>query len=196
MPPPQVPQDLESLRRAVAGGASFRYRYFWGHTPRPDGKLSDAIFSQWWPCRFQVDGQAYASAEQFMMAAKARRFGDAEALAKILATRDPAECKKLGRSVRDFNENVWAAERLDLVTQGNVAKFGQQPSYRDYLLATGDEVLVEAAPRDMIWGIGLGRDHPKAADPRMWRGKNLLGFALIKAREALRSAGGSPAAAG
>lgn len=187
---PPVPQDLESLRRAVAGGASFRYRYFWGHTPRPDGKLSDSVFSQWWPCRFQVDGQTYSSAEQFMMAGKARRFGDQATLARILETRDPAGCKKLGREVRGFNENAWAAERLDLVTRGNVAKFGQEPSYRAYLLATGDEVLVEAAPRDMIWGIGLGREHPKAADPRTWRGRNLLGFALVKAREALRSEGG------
>jgi ribA/ribD-fused uncharacterized protein len=188
--PEDVPQDLESLRRAVAGGATFRYRYFWGHTPRPDGKLSDAVFSQWWPCRFEIDGQTYSSAEQFMMASKARLFGDDEALAAILQTSDPAAVKKLGRGVRDFNENAWAAERFELVTRGNVAKFGQDAAYRAYLLGTDEDVLVEAAPRDMIWGIGLGRDHPKAADPRTWRGKNLLGFALIRARQALRSTGG------
>jgi ribA/ribD-fused uncharacterized protein len=180
------PLDLDTLRHAVGAGARFRFRYFWGHTPRADGQLSDAVFSQWWPCRFVVDEHPYASAEQFMMAAKARLFGDRDTLARILAEKDPAACKALGRAVRGFDDAAWAAARFDLVTRGNVAKFGQEPAYRGYLLATGDEILVEAAPRDQIWGIGLGRDSEKARDPGTWRGLNLLGFALVRVRGILR----------
>ncbi len=44
-------------------------------------------------------------------------------------------------------------------------------------------MLVEAAPRDQIWGIGLGQDNPKAHDPTQWRGQNLLGFAMMDVRE-------------
>jgi ribA/ribD-fused uncharacterized protein len=183
-----LPLNIEDLRRAVAAGAAFKYRYFWGHRSRPDGQVSDSVFSQWWPCRFEVDGRAYTSAEQFMMAGKARLFGDVEALATILRTEDPAACKALGRRVRGFDEKIWAAWRLDLVTQGNIEKFGQDESYRAYLLATGDDVLVEAAPRDQVWGIGLGRDNEKARDPRTWRGLNLLGFALMRTRQRLREA--------
>jgi hypothetical protein len=68
--------DVESLRLATSRGERFRYRFFWGHRPRKDGKVSDSCFSQWWRCSFTVDGQRYASAEQFMMAEKARLFGD------------------------------------------------------------------------------------------------------------------------
>jgi len=44
-------------------------------------------------------------------------------------------------------------------------------------------ILVEAAGRDCIWGIGLGEKNPKALDPFTWRGRNLLGFALTVVRE-------------
>lgn len=33
-------------------------------------------FSQWFKCEFDVDGQQYVTAEQYMMAEKARLFGD------------------------------------------------------------------------------------------------------------------------
>jgi ribA/ribD-fused uncharacterized protein len=181
-----LPLDLEALRRSVSSGAHFRYRFFWGHAARADGRLSDSVFSQWWPCCFEVDGQPYATAEQFMMAGKARLFGDAEALAEILAESNPAACKALGRKVRGFDEAAWKGARFELVTRGNAAKFGQDGALRDYLLATGDEILVEASPRDRIWGIGLGRNHEHARDPRTWRGGNLLGFALVRTRAILR----------
>jgi ribA/ribD-fused uncharacterized protein len=66
------------------------------------------------------------------------------------------------------------------------AKFGADPALRGYLLGTGDRVLVEASPIDSIWGIGLSRDDPDAADPARWRGLNLLGQALMQVRSALR----------
>jgi ribA/ribD-fused uncharacterized protein len=170
----------------VAGGQTFRYRPFWGHEPRADGRLSESVLSQWWPCRFVVDGQLYTTAEQFMMAGKARLFGDAAALAEILATHDPAACKALGRKVRGFDGARWTAAAFEVVTRGNVAKFGDDPALRAYLLGTGDDVLVEASPVDRIWGIGLASDHASVGDPHAWRGQNLLGFALQRARAILR----------
>jgi ribA/ribD-fused uncharacterized protein len=178
----ELPLDIDSLRRAVESGQSFRYHFFWGHRREPDG-----VFSQWWPCRFEVDGQLYSTAEQFMMAGKARLFADANALATILAESDPAACKKLGRKVRNFDEAAWAAARFDLVVRGNLAKFGQSDHLRGILLSTGDAILVEASPTDRIWGIGLRASDERARDPRTWRGKNLLGFALVETRSTLVS---------
>lgn len=181
-----APLDVESLSAAVHAGESFTYRYFWGHRARGDGALSESCFSQWWPCRFVVDGQEYRSAEQFMMASKARLFVDQDSVEAILASTDPKEIKALGRKVAGFDERRWAEARLDLVTMGNVAKFGQDPSLRQFLLATGDDVLVEASPVDPVWGIGLAQSDARAADPREWRGLNLLGFALMRARAILK----------
>lgn len=87
--------DLESLKSAKERGHALSFRPFYGHTPRPDGRLSDACFSQWWSCRFEVNGVVYSSAEQFMMAAKARLFQDEVILKQILAEKSPSKVKAL-----------------------------------------------------------------------------------------------------
>ncbi|WUG43379.1 NADAR family protein [Kitasatospora sp. NBC_00458] len=159
---------------------------FWGHQAQREGSVGPGVLSQWWPEHpFTVDGVEYATAEHWMMAGKARMFGDEGTLARILRAASPAEAKKLGRQVRGFDETAWTAGRFELVVGGNVAKFGQHEALRTYLLGTRRRVLVEASPVDRIWGIGLAADDVRAQRPADWRGQNLLGFALMEARERL-----------
>ena len=73
--------------------------------------------SQWHRCRFVVDGAAYTSAEQFMMAGKAALFGDTDAHGQILTTDDPRRQKAIGRTVRGFDAAVWRAECREVVYQ-------------------------------------------------------------------------------
>jgi ribA/ribD-fused uncharacterized protein len=68
---------------------------------------------------------------------------------------------------------------------GNVAKFNQNQEMGRFLIATGTKVLVEASPRDRIWGIGMGKNNGRARDPAQWRGLNLLGFALMEVQACL-----------
>jgi ribA/ribD-fused uncharacterized protein len=179
----------EALIRAVRAGARITYLHFGGHRPRPDGRIGASCLSQWWPAPFTVDGVAYATAEHWMMAAKARLFEDAAAERAVLAAAHPAEAKKAGRLVRGFDEATWRRERFRIVVEGSVHKFGAHPELQGYLLGTGERVLVEASPVDRVWGIGLAADDEAAADPERWRGPNLLGFALMEARERLRTTG-------
>ncbi|GAA2526091.1 NADAR family protein [Streptomyces levis] len=177
----------EALIRAVHAGARVKYLHFWGHRPRPDGRIGPSCLSQWWPSPFTVDGVEYATAEHWMMAGKARLFEDAAAERAVLAAGHPAEAKKAGRLVRGFDEEVWARERFRIVVEGSVHKFAAHPELQGFLLGTGDRVLVEASPVDRVWGIGLAADDEAAMDPERWRGPNLLGFALMAARERLRA---------
>lgn len=179
----------EELVERAAAGQKIKYLHFWGHAPRRDGRIGASCLSQWWPSPFEADGIRYATAEHWMMAAKARLFGDAEAEQRALGARTPAEAKKAGRTVRGFDEGVWKRERFGIVREGSVHKFGQDAELAAFLLATGDRVLVEASPVDRIWGIGLAADDERAEDPARWRGLNLLGFALMEAREELRARG-------
>ncbi|WP_175439246.1 NADAR family protein [Streptomyces vilmorinianum] len=180
--------NREELTQQVSRGERMKWLHFWGHRPRPDGQLSASCLSQWWPSPFEVEGVRYATAEHWMMAGKARLFGDREAEQAALASRSPAEAKKAGRMVRGFDETVWERERFAIVVEGSVHKFGSDDALRAFLIGTGRRVLVEASPLDRVWGIGLAADDPRAMDPARWRGLNLLGFALMEARE--RLAGG------
>ncbi|CAL9610117.1 hypothetical protein SUDANB140_05621 [Streptomyces sp. enrichment culture] len=179
----------EALIGRVREGARITYLCFWGHRPLPDGRIGPGCLSQWWPSPFTVAGVAYATAEHWMMAGKARLFEDAEAERRVLAAAHPAEAKKAGRLVRGFDEAVWERERLGIVVAGSVHKFASDPALRRFLLDTGGRVLVEASPVDRVWGIGLSADDERARDPERWRGPNLLGFALMAARERLRGDG-------
>jgi ribA/ribD-fused uncharacterized protein len=147
--------------------------------------MGASCLSQWWPSPFTVDGVAYATAEHWMMASKARLFGDTGAEREVLQASSPALAKKVGRLVRGFDDATWARERFSIVVEGSVHKFSAHEELRAFLLATGDRVLVEASPVDRVWGIGIAADDERAADPERWRGPNLLGFALMAARERL-----------
>ncbi len=189
---PGEARTIEALRAAVAAGARPRFVMFWrpiAPPPSGGGRIGPGCMSQWWPSVFTVGGARYGTAEHYMMAEKARIFSDLAARQRILSSDPPAAARRFGRQVRGFVEATWRAERFEVVTRGNVAKFGQDPALRAYLLGTGDDVLVEAAPKDKNWGIGLRAEEPSAVDVWRWRGLNLLGFALMEARARLRSAG-------
>ena len=181
----KLPSNRADLIARSNAGESFEYFFFWGHTPPKDGGTSKSCLSQWFPAPFTVDGVTYTTAEHWMMAEKARLFGDTEMLAEIIEAPGPHEAKNLGRKVRNFDADV-SAKCFEIVVKGNVEKFQQNTEMRKFLLSSGDAILVEAAPRDQIWGIGLGEHNERAKDPAQWRGRNLLGFALTEVRTRLR----------
>ncbi|GAA3156285.1 NADAR family protein [Nonomuraea roseoviolacea] len=180
-----LPRTLDEAVAAEQAGRVLRYLYFWGHRPARDGGVGPGCLSQWWPVTFTSGGRTFASAEHYMMAHKAWLFGDDEAAEAILAADHPGEAKKLGRTVRGFDEERWNDRRFDIVVQGNLAKFGQHDDLRRFLAGTAGRVLVEAAPNDRVWGIGLTAGDERAASPSTWQGTNLLGFALMTVRDAL-----------
>jgi hypothetical protein len=183
------PTDVEALARSVEAGLEPDYLFFWGHTP--EGRsLGKECLSQWYPASFVVDGRTFPTAEHYMMWSKAMLFADGDAAERILAAGDPGAAKALGRGVRDFDEEAWASNRSRIVVEGSIAKFSQNEPLRRFLLGTKQRILVEASPRDTIWGIGLGENNADAREPSRWRGLNLLGFALMVARRSLRSGAG------
>jgi ribA/ribD-fused uncharacterized protein len=144
--------------------------------------------AQWTAVPFVVDDVLYLCPEQWMMASKARLFGDHATFARIMTSASPREHRRFGRQVANFDEQVWAEKCVDIVVQGNMAKYQQHPAFKRRLLATGDKLLVEASPLDALWGVGLAADNPDIRSPSKWKGQNLLGQALMRTRTALREA--------
>lgn len=141
--------------------------------------------SQWHPSVFIVDGVTYVTAEQWMMAEKARLFGDHETEQKILDAKRPWDQKKLGREVKGFDKARWNAVARNLVYEGNRHKFLQNSSLREHLFSTCGTTLVEVNPDDDIWGIALAEGDERTFSRETWQGTNWLGEVLTRLRENL-----------
>jgi hypothetical protein len=68
-----------------------------------------------------------------------------------------------------------------------MAKSGQHPELRDFLLGTGSRVLVEASSRERVWDIGLTAAGDRGTSTAYRQGLNLPGFALMEVRHRLRA---------
>lgn len=178
--------SIDWLKTQIENGLHPEYLLFWGHSQKMEGVTDKSCFSQWWPAPFTVDGTTYATAEHWMMAKKALLFDDKESFDLIITAKTPSAAKKLGRSVKNFNNEIWTSKAFEIVTEGNLHKFSQHEVLKQFLLQTGNRILAEASPVDYIWGIGLSQKSGDANNPFKWKGTNLLGFALMEVRDQLK----------
>lgn len=161
----------------VKNGKRFEYIFFF---------TGREYFSNWYPANFEIDGVLYWCVEQYMMAQKALTFNDIEVYNMIMTSNNQKEIKALGRKIRNYDDDVWSSVREEVVFKGNYAKFTQNFNLLKYIVNTGEKILVEASPYDKIWGIGLSKDSGSILlNPMNWRGRNLLGFTLMRVRDAI-----------
>lgn len=165
--------DLE-----LVDGTTVKALGFWGN---------ESPFSNFYPCEIRIAYQnkerVLKTSEHLFMIFKANRFDDLDAIEKIIDAQSPMKAKSIGRSVKEYDDDAWRVERYTYMVQALVLKFSQNDELRERLLATGDIHLVEASPYDAIWGVKLKVNDPKILKQSEWKGKNLLGEALMHARE-------------
>jgi ribA/ribD-fused uncharacterized protein len=164
-----------------------QYLFFRNPTPNVDVDIADkSCLSQWQPSKFKVDADDYVFAEQYMMAEKARFFEDEKIEEQILQASDPTKIKAFGENVTNFDQAEWEKVKYSVVLNGNYYKFSQNKEMRDFLLSTADKILVQASPSDTIWGVELNEDDSEVHGLTPWKGRNLLGFALMEVRDELQ----------
>lgn len=140
-------------------------------------------YSNFYYVEFEYKGYKVTSSEQAFMLEKALTF-DKSMVERVLSTANPAEIKKLGRKVKNFDEKKWNEVRYDIMVDILCAKFSIEP-LKTELLNTGIEFIVEASPTDKIWGAGLALGDPRLNYAKYYPGRNLLGHALMDARARL-----------
>jgi len=160
-----------------------KYKFFFGDT---------SIYSNWLIAPFhdfnnEGADTTYNCVEQYMMAQKARLFKDMETYNLIMDTSLPSEQKIMGRKVKNFDKDVWDAYAERIVYQGIYYKFSQNRHLLDAIMAEDCDLFVEAAPNDLIWGIGLNESKAKQIPETDWPGKNQLGKLLTQIRNFFRS---------
>ena len=174
--------NLQKLITDIENGVTPEYLFFWGHK-NPKNEVNKTCLSQWYPCRFRDGIPMYKTAEHYMMAMKALLFDDAETHTKIMESVHPNEAKSLGRQVKNFDENIWKENLYDIVYKGNFLKFTHDMELQKFLISTDGKILVEASPYDKIYGIGMLEQDPRAKNPALWNGQNVLGFILMDVRD-------------
>jgi len=177
---------IDWIRKKFDRGETIKYIFFWGHTNKGNEEVGKFIFSQWFYSPFTWNNVEYKTSEHWMMASKANLFGDNEMFTRIINAEKPGEAKELGRQIKHFDQLTWDKHKYEIVRDGNFHKFSQNQKLKDYLINTGERVLVEASPEDVIWGIGLAEDANHIDNPHTWKGLNLLGFSLMDTRDLLK----------
>jgi len=129
-----------------------------------------------------------STSEHAIMLCKACVMGDLDSYAHIaMSDTTPAQVKQLGRKVQGFDQTKWDTWVRFIAEDVVYQKFNQNKILATVLLSTGDDVLAETAPRDRIWGIGMGKSNPDIQDITKWKGQNILGYALMAVRDRLRA---------
>ena len=205
--PAQLKSQLWSTMRRVDGGRT-RVLGFYGHHRRQTNgcfsNFAESTFAFELPRAVIPPACAAADfpspttvefSEKAIMLAKAAAFGDAASYRLIASARTPDAAKRLGRKVRPFDDARWQGLVCHIAREVVWQKFSKLPLLRDHLLGTGCQILAEATRNDRVWGIGLNCDEDIGV-PARWRGTNVLGWALMQARERLRAADAAADAVG
>ncbi|KAF1328658.1 hypothetical protein FI667_g6623, partial [Globisporangium splendens] len=204
MPPPAAKATKSKAKAAGKKMTSLETSaavYFYGATDPKYGALSN-----FYVCEFVDDnGQRFFSSEQYFMKKKQETFDpdNERAAVAILKAKSPPVAKKLGRQVKNYDDQVWNAKRYDFMVDALKLKFGSNDALKELLLSTEEKTLYEASRSDAIWGIGVSvekiqdaykeqryfREHGDIdeATRSNWFGTNLLGRALMETRSWLIS---------
>jgi ribA/ribD-fused uncharacterized protein len=143
---------------------------FYGHTNGPHG-----CFSNFSAHPFTLDGLVWPTSEHYF---QAQKFPGLEWAEEIRLAPNPMKAKRMGGSRAHPLRKDWERVKEDVMRLALEAKFTQHASLREVLLATGDQTLVEAAPRDYYWGCGA-----------KGTGRNRLGYLLMELRTKLKTNG-------
>lgn len=131
------------------------------------------FLSNFAPITVRYDGTDFATSEHAYQAAKAR--DEPDLYEQIANSTEPDESKHLGRKA-SLPSN-WNERKRYLMLEIVTAKFSQNPEYREKLLETGDQPIVELNSwGDTYWG----------AKSSNGEGKNMLGRILMGVRSSLR----------
>ncbi|KAH7382212.1 hypothetical protein BKA66DRAFT_570507 [Pyrenochaeta sp. MPI-SDFR-AT-0127] len=158
----------------------------------PITSSEEGFLSPWWRYRFEVKGVTYKKAGQYIMAEKARAFGDKKTLQKILEAETTEDLKSLGDNINGVEQKSWRRRASRIARNANVYKFtSDDTESRDLLRRLknlGDRELVFADPSDATLGIGFSVAEAKEVDKVQW-GANVFGKSLDTVRNLVKVTG-------
>lgn len=146
--------------------------YFYGTREEPYG-----CFSNFSAHGFTLDDAWWRTSEHYF---QAQKFVGTEHVELIRKATSPTVAARMGRSRKRPLRRDWDEVKDEVMRRAVLAKFEANAEIRAILLASGDEEIVENAPKDYYWGCGADGS-----------GKNRLGQILMEVRGDLRKREGA-----
>jgi len=141
--------------------------YFYSTRETPYG-----CFSNFSAHGFELDGAWWPTSEHYFQAQKYAGTPHAE---DVRRAHTPKAAADIGRDSTCPLRRDWEKVKDDVMRRAVLRKFETHDDIRAVLLATGDELIIENAPRDYYWGCGSDGS-----------GRNMLGEILVQVRTTLR----------
>lgn len=113
------------------------------------------FLSNFYPSPIEIDGLRYESAEAAFQGQKNPQYAH-----MFTGNITPLEAKRLGRRV-PIDVREWNARRLEVMKRVIWAKFAQNPTLRDRLIAVIEPIVEDNNWGDTYWGKcrGIGSNH-------------------------------------
>ena len=186
--------SIEQLKKRYSDGEVLDFLFFRSDSPFTLSRDEDGTYTpvhrnclgQFYNSFFRADGIRFFSLRGYIFYRKAvtvvnMKFSPYE----IMLSGTPLSKNIMTGRISESGMVSWENRKYDAAVMGNIAKFSQNPELKEYLLGTGSRILVDANPDDSEWGIGIDETYSELENPYCWKGKNLLGFALMEVRNRL-----------
>ena len=115
---------------------------------------------------------------------KKKNFSEAENCFEKLKNFDPTNKNILKNLLVSCVQNE-KFEKSEKIVQAMFELGSREKELIELLLSTGDLLIIETAPRDTLWGIGMSGSNIDIYNPQKWKGANILGLALMRVRKTL-----------
>ena len=122
---------------------------------------------------FELDGKYWPTSEHYFQAQKF--VGHPDHVEAVRIAKSAKEAAARGRDRGRPLRKDWEQVKDDVMRKAVLRKFETNAEIHEILLSTGDDEIVENAPKDYYWGCGSDGS-----------GKNMLGKILMEVRTILR----------
>ena len=135
---------------------------------------------------FFYNDHLWTSVEIVLMHLKAMTFNDEEIARKLLASNiSTSTAKKLGKTIKNYDEEKWKNTIKEVLPDILKAKFGQNPVLWRLLLETNDSILAEM--ENDFFGVVVPEEEIAVYEKWSNYGDNYLGKCLMNLRNELKN---------
>jgi len=133
-----------------------------------------------YPCKIDIYGKTFASAEQAYLYRMACDLSDEDTAEKIRCAKHAGEATYLSKNIGDDDSRwEWEQEHMHLMKGILEEKVEQCVEFKNCLEEYKTQILAAATP-SRIWGSGLSPFVTENTAPQFWPGRNMLGAYMME----------------